>query len=265
MITAGCDVGSLTAKAVILNDGSIMSTALIRTGPDPSGAAEKVMRLCIDNAGINSYSIKCCCATGYGRLEIPFADMEMSEISCHGMGAFHNSNAVRTIIDIGGQDCKIISVNDKGLVTDFVMNDKCAAGTGRSLEILAGTLSIPLENLGKAAEGSRKPVNITNKCSIFMELEVMEMMCRNKKHSDIVNGIADAVARRVVSLAGTMKLNDKICVTGGVAKNSAVVRHLEKRLGASFYTLSIDPQLTGAAGAAVFAMRAAAAGNIRNK
>lgn len=256
MMVAGVDVGSHTAKSVVMDDGKIVASYLMKTGPSPSGSAEKVMKLCLEKGEIKESSIAYCCGTGYGRLEIPFADLNMSEISCHGMGAFWSNNRIRTIIDIGGQDCKVVAVNEKGMVTDFIMNDKCAAGTGRSLEILSRTLGIPLEKLNETAEKSRKPVSITNKCSIFMELEILELMCRGKKIADIANGLADAVAKRVLSLTGSIVLNEGMCITGGVAKNSAVVRHLQKRLHTVFQPLTVDPQLAGAIGAAVFASQA---------
>lgn len=256
MMTAGIDVGSLTAKAVVIKDGKIPASYIMKTGPSPSESAETVLKRCLEANGIEESSIDFCCGTGYGRFEIPFADLNMSEISCHGMGAFWSNNRIRTIIDIGGQDCKVVSINENGMVTDFIMNDKCAAGTGRSLEILSRTLGIPLEKLGDAAEKSRRPAGITNKCSIFMELEIMEMICRGKKTADIASGLADAVAKRIVSLAGSMVLKEGFCITGGVAKNRAVVQHIERRLNTSFMPLSIDPQLAGAVGAAVFAAQA---------
>ncbi len=255
MITAGIDVGSLTAKAVVMDNERIIATGLIKAGPSPARSAEEVFNCCIQSAGIPASSVACCCGTGYGRLTIPFADMNMSEISCHGMGAFWNNSAIRTIIDIGGQDCKVIAVNDRGLVTDFIMNDKCAAGTGRSLEILSRTLGVPLENLGDLASRSLWPAPLTNKCSVFMEIEVIELLCRGKKPAAIAHGLADAVARRALSLAGAIAMSGERCITGGVSKNRAVVRCLEKRLRSKFTPLSIDPQLAGAAGAAIFAAR----------
>ena len=256
MRTAGIDVGSLTAKAVVMDDGRIIATSLIRTGPSPSQSAQDAFDRCLNDSAVPVGSVRYCCGTGYGRLTIPFADLNMSEISCHGLGAFWNDNTIRTIIDIGGQDCKIVAINDQGLVSDFVMNDKCAAGTGRSLEILARAIGTPLESLGELAARSRKPAPLTNKCSVFMEIEVMELLCRGKKPAAIAHGLADAVARRVASLANTVTLAPDICITGGVAKNRAVVRCLEKRLNTAFRRLTIDPQLTGAVGAALFAHRA---------
>ncbi len=255
MRTAGIDVGSLTAKAVVMDDGRIVASSLMPAGPDPARSADSVIRRCLKDGGIPAAPVQCCCGTGYGRLTIPFADLNMSEISCHGMGAFWSNGEIRTIVDIGGQDCKVVAINDEGMVTDFVMNDKCAAGTGRSLEILARTLGVPLEELGELALKSRRPAALTNKCSVFMEIEVIELLCRKKRPAAIAHGIADAVARRVAALAGTVPVAKGVCVTGGVAKNRAVVRCIEKRLGSALCSLGIDPQLAGAAGAAVYAFR----------
>jgi predicted CoA-substrate-specific enzyme activase len=212
------------------------------------------MQLCLESQDLSFDDIARCCSTGYGRLQIPFADMNFSEISCHGIGAFWSDNSIRTIIDIGGQDCKVISINDYGRVKDFIMNDKCAAGTGRSLEILAKTIGVPLESLGSLAIKSRKPVDITNKCSIFMELEVIDYLYRGKKRKDIASGLSDAVARRVAALAQSIEMKDGICITGGVSKNKGVVKRLERRLEIKFKELKTDPQIIGALGAAILAM-----------
>jgi len=260
MLVAGCDIGSLTAKAVIMDESGIAATRIIGVRPGAEESARAVMKECLDTRGLSFDDIDFCCATGYGRLMIPFADMNMSEISCHGMGAFWNAPSIRTIIDIGGQDCKVIAIDDSGRVADFAMNDKCAAGTGRSLEILAGTIGVALKDLGPLAMKSRKPLDITSKCSIFMELEVIDALYRGKKLRDIASGLSDAVARRVAALAGTVPLRGEFCITGGVSKNAGVVRHLERRLGVKFRSLHTDPQLTGALGAALAAREALAAG-----
>jgi (R)-2-hydroxyacyl-CoA dehydratese activating ATPase len=256
MIVAGCDVGSLTAKAVLMDEGGIIASRIIRVKSSATDSAFAVMKECMLPRGISFEDINYCCSTGYGRLMIPFADMNMSEISCHGMGAFWNDGSIRTIIDIGGQDCKVIAIDDRGRVVDFIMNDKCAAGTGRSLEMLAKTIGVSLEELGPLSLKSRRPLDITNKCSIFMELEVIDSLYRGKRRRDIASGLSDAVAKRVAALAGSIPLRGNVCITGGVSKNPGVVRHLERRLGVSFMPLRTDPQLTGALGAALLALEA---------
>ncbi len=255
MITAGCDIGSLTAKAVIMKDNQILSSKIIRSKARAVDSAAMVMQDALNQAGLLQSDINACCSTGYGRFEIPFAYTNKSEISCHTLGAFWADKSIRTIIDIGGQDCKVISADGKGKVKDFIMNDKCAAGTGRSLEILARTIGVNIEDLGPLSLKSRKPIEITNKCSIFMELEVFQHLCKKETIKDIASGINKAIAKRVAALAktGDIELRSDICITGGVSKNIGVVSSLEKILGLKFKSLSIDPQLAGAIGAALFA------------
>ncbi len=253
MYTAGCDIGSLTAKAVILSNDEVVADKIIPVRPSPAESALLVMEQVLLDAAIDFDDLSCICATGYGRMEIPFADMNMSEISCHGLGAWKACRSVRTIIDIGGQDCKAIAVDSFGRVTDFVMNDKCAAGTGRSLEMLARTLDVPLAGLGRLARRSRKPVAISSRCGIFMELEVLDALYRRRKIKDIARGITEAVAERACALAAGIPLAGDLCITGGVSKNSAVVASLEERLGLKAVRLPLDHQLIGAYGAACFA------------
>jgi predicted CoA-substrate-specific enzyme activase len=260
MIAAGCDVGSLTAKAYIMNEKGGLAGEIIPVQSTPTDSARAVMEKALKSARLNFSDLNCCCSTGYGRYEIPFAQMNMSEISCHGLGAFHVDPSIRTVIDIGGQDCKIILIDANGNVRDFIMNDKCAAGTGRSLEILAKTIGIKLEEFGKLAVKSKKPINITNKCSVFMELEVLGHLYARKKLKHIACGIADAVAKRVAALAKAVDVEDPVCITGGVSKNPGVLRQLAYHMNRTFKTLPVDPQIIGALGAACFAKRALQAG-----
>lgn len=253
MITAGIDIGSLTAKGVIIEDNRIMASHITKVKSSPLLSAEMVFEKILHESGIGRRDINSCCTTGYGRYDIPFSDMNMSEISCHGMGAFWSDNSIRSIIDIGGQDCKVISVNDHGMVQNFVMNEKCAAGTGRSLELLAETIGIKLDEIGPLSLKSKGKLEITNKCSIFMELEVMHHMYNGKRKKDLAYSINSAVAKRVIQLSGSVKINDNICITGGVSKNSGIVAVLENLLNKKFTSLKNDPQLMGAIGAAVFA------------
>ncbi len=253
MIAAGCDVGSLTAKAVIMDEDAVIASKIIRDLKTPVESARAVMSEALREAGLVFPNINFCCSTGYGRHSIPFSLMNMSEISCHAMGAFWADRSVRTVIDIGGQDCKVISLDAGGMVSDFIMNDKCAAGTGRSLEILSRCIGVPLEKLGAVSLKSWRPVPITNKCSIFMELEVLQHMYKGRKTADIAAGINEAVAKRVVTLARTIDMRDEVAITGGVSKNIGVVRNLERLLDIRFKPLPVDPQIIGALGAAVFA------------
>ncbi len=257
MIVAGCDVGSLTAEAVILNGPDIVSSKIIGVRATAKKSATRVMDAALSQAGMDYGDIDVCYSTGYGRSAIPFSQKDLSEISCHGMGAFWADNSIRTIVDIGGQDCKVISIDENGLAREFTMNDKCAAGTGRCLEVLAKALGVELTQLGPLSQKSRKPVRLTNKCSIFMELEVMQHVYKKQKTKNIAAGINNAVAKRVASLAAFVPLNPGFAITGGVSKNIGVVRQMEKLLNIKFTRLSVDPQLIGALGAAIFAQKEA--------
>jgi predicted CoA-substrate-specific enzyme activase len=256
MIAAGCDVGSLTAKACIMNSKGMLASEIIRVKSTTTNSAAEVMERTLAKAKLRYSDLDHCCSTGYGRYEIPFAQTNMSEISCHGLGAFMMEKSIRTIIDIGGQDCKVILIDNAGNIRDFIMNDKCAAGTGKSLEILAGAIGVDLEKLGALAVKSKKPLNITNKCSIFMELEVLNHLYTRKKLKHIACGIVDAVAKRVASLAKSIDIENNICITGGVSKNPGVVRQLAYHMKTSFKPLPVDPQVIGALGAACYAMQA---------
>lgn len=255
MLFAGCDVGSLTAEAVLLDDGGIVGAAIMNVRATPTESASAVMEQALCAANRTAAHITSCYSTGYGRFSIPFAAKNVSEISCHGLGAHWVNPHVRGVIDIGGQDCKVIRVDPRGRITDFVMNDKCAAGTGRSLEILSAAIGVSLSDLGPLSLRSSKPVRITNKCSLFMELEVLGALVAKKRIRDIAAGINDAVAGRVASLARSVALPKECAITGGVSKNAGVVRRLEERLDLRFVPLSVDPQLIGALGAALFARR----------
>ena len=253
MITAGIDIGSLTAKGVILEENRIRTSYIMKAGASAIHSAEAVLNIMLYDSGLSVRDINCCCTTGYGRYDIPFSDINKSEISCHGLGAYWSDNSIRSIIDIGGQDCKVISVGDNGMVQDFVMNEKCAAGTGRSLELLAESIGIPLSELGPLSLKSNGKLEISNKCSIFMELDVMHHLYNKKSKKDIASSINRAVAKRVLQLAKSVKINGNLCITGGVSKNSGVVLSLERLLDVKFTPLKHDPQIMGALGAAVFA------------
>ncbi len=253
MIFAGCDVGSLTAKAVIIENSRIISRKIIRAKATALKSANDVMNEALHDIGLEIKDIDFCCSTGYGRFSIPYSNINKSEISCHGLGAFWVDNSIRTVIDIGGQDCKAVSIDENGLVNDFMMNEKCAAGTGRSLEIFSRTLGLELDELGPISLESKKKIEISNKCSIFMELDIIQQLYHKSKKCDIARAVNSAVAQRVIHLARSIDIKPDICITGGVSKNAGVVKILEELLNMKFKILSEDPQLIGAIGAAVFA------------
>lgn len=251
---AGVDVGSLTAEALIIDEaGTTLAAAIIRVRPRPEQSAAEAFDRVLSESGLSRDEVDLCFSTGYGRDAISFSAGNISEISCHGRGAHHLLPAVRTIIDIGGQDCKVIRVDNDGHLHDFIMNDKCAAGTGRFLEMMARTLNVELSELGNLAVTSKPPLSLSSICTIFAEMEVMQLIYAGKKKKNIAAGIHLALARRIKSLVGRVGLVPDICMTGGVSKNRGVVTLLEKELGVSFAPFSLDPQLIGALGAALFA------------
>ncbi len=253
MIVAGCDVGSLTGKAVILKNGAIYSYSIVPTTPKPEITARNAMDSALQNGKLHLEDIDYITGTGYGRVKIPFANSEISELTCHGRGAHFYIPSIRTIIDVGGQDAKVIKVNKDGKILDFAMNDKCAAGTGRFLEVMAKTLELKLEELGPISLQSKNQAKITAQCSVFAETEVVSLMAEGIEVADIVAGIHDAIASRIMSLVYRVGLENDLTITGGVAKNIGVVAYLEKRLGLKTMKLPVDPQIIGALGAALIA------------
>jgi predicted CoA-substrate-specific enzyme activase len=253
MIVAGCDVGSLSAEAVILEDGKIVAAEIIRVRPRAEQSAKEVMDLALAGLNLSYEDIDYFVSTGYGRETIPFSDHNISEISCHGKGAHFLVPSIRTVIDIGGQDCKAIKIDEYGVLEDFVMNDKCAAGTGRSLELMSQYLGVHFSELAGLAEQSDQAITITSQCSIFSELEIMHYLMDDKKSADVAAGICESMARRVKMLAGRVGIKPDMAITGGVCKNTSVVKYLENMLDIRFVPFSEDPQLIGALGAAVFA------------
>lgn len=253
MIVAGCDVGSLTGKVVIMRDGEILGSSIVPTTTKPERTARQALDKALDQCGLSLDDIECLVGTGYGRVKIPFANDNVSEISCHGRGAQYLVPTIRLIIDIGGQDCKVIRVNPKGKVVDFAMNDKCAAGTGRFLETMARALELQLEEMGPISLKSNTPTAITAQCSVFAETEVVSRLAEGAEVEDLVAGIHDAVASRIMTLIKRVGVEEDITITGGVAKNVGVVHFLEKRTGLKAKALPIDPQLIGALGAALMA------------
>jgi len=254
MIFAGCDVGSLTGEAAILEDEKILSSEIIRVRPRPEQTAQEVTEKALKKIGMTFDDIDYCVSTGYGREKIPFARSSISEISCHGRGAQWANPGVRTIIDIGGQDCKVIRVDKYGYMVDFVMNDKCAAGTGRFLENMAKVLGVGLEDLAPLLMNSTKRVAMTKTCTVLSQIEVIYMISDGIERADIASGINFAMAERIAKLVRRVGIKEGVAITGGVAKNFAVVDAIREVLGIDFVDLGeVDPQIVGALGSALFA------------
>jgi len=253
MIVAGCDVGSLTSKAVLLNSRRILGQAIIKSGFKPEESAQGVMDKAISSAGLAMKDIGFCIGTGYGRDRIPFVGKAVSEIACHAKGAHFLMPSARTVVDIGGQDCKAIKLDSDGNVVKFFTNDKCAAGTGRFLEVMAKILGIDLDELGTLSRQARSPLLLASTCTVWAQAEVIHHLNAKKSKADIASAINQAMAGRVAILARSVGIERDVCMTGGVAKNAGVVSALEKQLNVNIRRLRADPQLVGALGAAVFA------------
>jgi predicted CoA-substrate-specific enzyme activase len=254
MITVGIDIGSITAKAAILDERQLKGTSLQRTGYDAKTAAAAAFQTVLDIAGYEKEQVGFIIATGYGRKSVSFADRAVTEISCHAAGANFINPDVRSVIDIGGQDSKAMVISPEGKVLDFAMNDKCAAGTGRFLEVMARALEVDLEMLGEISLTSNSPATISSLCTVFAESEVISLIAKGEKRENIVAGIHASIGARVVAMAGRLGLKSPLMMTGGVAKNTGLVKMLEKKIGMPV-EISEHAQVLGAIGAALIAQR----------
>ena len=250
--TLGIDIGSTASKCVMLADGKeIVAKSLISVGAGTSGPQRAISEV-LEQAGKSKDEMAFVLATGYGRNSLEeIADAQMSELSCHAKGATFLFPQVHTVVDIGGQDVKILQV-ENGVMTNFVMNDKCAAGTGRFLDVMARVLEVKVQDLGMLGAQSTKQVEISSTCTVFAESEVISQLSMGTDKRDIINGIHRSVASRVAGLAHRVGIRDQVVMTGGVAQNSGVVKALEEALG---HEVHISPltQYNGALGAALFA------------
>jgi benzoyl-CoA reductase subunit A len=253
MIACGIDVGSLSAEAVLFVDGSLEAYSLIRTGPDSAETAEQALEEALKKTDIRQKDIDYTVATGYGRVIVPFSNRNITEISCHAKGAHYFFPSVRTILDMGGQDCKAIRCDENGKVTSFLMNDKCAAGTGRAMEVMANLLQVKLEEIGPLSlEFEGEPVKISNTCIIFAKSEVLSLTREGIPISEILAGLCDGVAERVRGLIRRVGIEEDFVISGGISKNKGVVKRLEQKLEVNAH-ISFEPQIVGAVGAALFA------------
>ena len=263
LITAGVDIGSTASKALVLSDGRVLSQIVGPSTTNPSRTAREIFDEALAQAGVAEADVAYVVGTGYGRTQVPFADRNISEITCHGRGAHHLAPSVRTVIDIGGQDTKVILVDDEGSLLDFVMNDKCAAGTGRFLEAMARSMEISLGQMQAAWSEDVPACRITNMCSVFAESEVINLINDGVELPRIVRGLLLSLASRVSSLGRRLGLEPDVAMTGGVAKGRGVGRAVEERLGIELVDLGgADPQIVGALGAALVAVDFASGGRI---
>lgn len=252
MPVAGIDIGAGTAKAVILDNKEIIAFSIIPVSGDINKAVEEVINDVLNKAGLLLGSLNYVVSTGWGRNAVPFANASTTEIICHASGVHFLIPQARTIVDIGAQDSKVIRINNKGKVVDFVMNDKCAAGTGRFLEVMAQVLGLKLEEMGPISLASKNVCNISNTCTVFAETEVVSLRAQGKAVEDLIAGIHKAIASRVVIMGSGINLEQETVFTGGVAKNIGVQKALEE-VGGLKCIVPEEPQVTGALGAALIA------------
>ncbi|MBI4364578.1 MAG: 2-hydroxyglutaryl-CoA dehydratase [Candidatus Latescibacteria bacterium] len=262
MIVAGVDVGSTATKAILLDENHrIVGRALMNTGANVVRAAQRVFAEATAQAGLEEHEVAQVVGTGYGRYKVTFGHAQVTEISCHARGAAFLYPNTRIILDIGGQDTKVIRITPGGDVEDFCMNDKCAAGTGRFLDAAAVTMGIPLEEIGPRSLQYKQTLKITNVCTVFVESEILAHLARGRAPADILRGVHMAIATRSVALMRRVGLDPEITFTGGVSRNIGIRSALEEKLGQTL-NVSAESQYIGAIGAALFAFdRCVAAAN----
>lgn len=253
-ITAGVDIGSVSSQAVILADREIYAYSNLRTGSNSPESAMKAIKAALEGTVLNLNDIHYAIGTGYGRVNVPFANRTITEITCHAYGAHFMNPMVRTILDMGGQDCKAIRCDERGNVIDFIMNDKCAAGTGRAIEVIADLLAVPISEVGPMSlQVDEEPPPVSSTCVIFAKSEAIGLLRRGRTKPEVLAAYCAAMAHRVVALIKRVGIHKEFAITGGIAKNEGVVKRIERELGVVAVKIGADPQLAGAIGAALFA------------
>ena len=253
----GIDSGSTSTDVAILDqDKHLVAQVILPTGAGAAAGAERAMEAALAQAGLNVGDITATVTTGYGRSAIQLGDKSITEITCHAKGAFFLDPTVRTIIDIGGQDSKVIRIDEEGNVVNFIMNDKCAAGTGRFLELMARTLELSLDEMSTAGLSWKEDITISSMCTVFAESEVVSLIAQNKSTADIIHGLNEAVAAKTCALCQRLGGVSTYMMTGGVSKNKGVAEAIQRRLGVQLH-ISDAAQLNGALGAALFALELA--------
>lgn len=265
-VTAGVDVGSVSSQAVVMVDGKLYAYSNTRTGSDSPDSARKAVNLALQDTDMTVDNFDYCIGTGYGRVNVPMAQQAITEIACHARGAnFMYGPEVKTVLDMGGQDCKAIRCDDRGKVLKFMMNDKCAAGTGRGMEVFADLIQVPVWEIGpRSFQIEKEPPTISSTCVVFAKTEVVGLLQEGVPENDIMAAYCAAMAHRVVELLNRLGVEEKFAITGGIAKNTGVVKRLEEEIKtqapeANWYDpemrdkgLPFDTQIAGGIGAALF-------------
>ncbi len=254
-ITMGIDVGSVSSQAVIMADGVFFAYGNMRTGSDSPNSATNALNFALEKTDLTQDRVDYLIGTGYGRVNVPFADRTVTEIACHARGAnFIYGNEVRTVLDAGGQDIKAIRCDDKGKVTNFLMNDKCAAGTGRGMEVFSDLLSVPIGEVGERSfEIDKEPIPVSSTCVVYAKSEATGLLRKGLNTNEVLAAYCSAMADRIYSLLERVGVEPQFAITGGMAKNRGVIDRLKKKMGVEPLKTKWDTQLAGAAGAALFA------------
>jgi (R)-2-hydroxyacyl-CoA dehydratese activating ATPase len=257
---AGIDVGSTQTKGIIVDEKrEIVARSLTDTGANVTRAGDRCFRQALKESGLKEADVRYVVGTGYGRYKVTFGDAQITEISCHAKGAVRLFPGTHTVIDMGGQDAKGIKVGESGEVKDFVMNDKCAAGTGRFLANSAEAVGLSLDDIGDISLKAKVPVRLTTVCTVFVESDIMSYLAQGKKIEDILGGVHSAIAARTISLVRRVGIEPEVTFTGGVSRNVGMVRALEEKLGLKL-NVSPDSHFVGALGASLFALERALTG-----
>jgi benzoyl-CoA reductase subunit A len=277
IVTAGVDVGSVSSQVVVLVDGEVYAFANTRTASDSPDSARKAMGMALQETDMKAENIDYCIGTGYGRINAPMVQQTITEIACHARGAsYMYGPEVRTVIDIGGQDCKIINVDDKGKVLNFMMNDKCAAGTGRGMEVFADLVRVPVWEIGpRSFQIEEDPPVINSTCVAFAKSEAIELLEHGIHENSVIAAYCSAMAHRIIELLNRAGVEERLVITGGIAKNEGVVKRLEKELGIKTMKkiwqkeetrekIPFDTQLAGALGAAIFGLSMIELGKVKS-
>jgi len=255
IVTCGIDVGSVSSQAVLMVDGELYGFNSMRTGNNSPDSATHALAGVMEKCGMKLEDIHYVVGTGYGRVNVPFAHRALTEIACHARGAnYMGGSSVRTILDMGGQDCKAIRCDERGKVTRFLMNDKCAAGTGRGMEVIADLMQIPIAELGpRSFDVDVEPAAVSSVCVVFAKSEALGLLKAGYTKNKVIAAYCQAMAERVVSLLERVGVEEDFFITGGIAKNPGIVRRIEKLLGIKAMESRVDSQIAGALGAALFA------------
>ena len=255
LITSGIDVGSVSSQAVILTDGELYAYSNMRTGVDSPDSAMKAINWAMENTGLTLKDLAYTVGTGYGRVNVPFSQRAITEIACHARGGnFMYGPTVRTILDMGGQDCKAIHCDEKGKVTNFLMNDKCAAGTGRGMEVFADLLGVSINDVGDLSlQVDKEPPPVSSTCVVYAKTEATGLLREGWPKNKVLAAYCSAMAHRIMTLLERIGVEEDFAITGGIAKNKGVVTRLEKEVGIPIMKTKYDTQIAGAIGAALFA------------